>query len=204
MIDIAVLEAMVAEGATAATIVRVVKMMVEREMIRRQQWADSQARVRAKRAISGEVVKYSTSQQTVNRHDTAYTKKEEDKKKSRKIYMPVDFAPNETDLAACRELNWPPSKIESELSRFRDHAAQNARQCADWHAAFRSWVRSPFQSPPKPNGGHNGHVKPPGLVAAADELLAEIRDARAAEARTIDVGGQASLFAIPHRLNGRS
>ncbi len=49
--------------------------------------------------------------------------------------------------------NWaPPQDTQPddllELPRFRDHAKSTDRKCADWNAAWRNWLRSPFRKKP--------------------------------------------------------
>lgn len=40
-------------------------------------------------------------------------------------------------VAARKPVGW----IERELSKFKDHALQNRRLCADWDAAWRNWIK---------------------------------------------------------------
>lgn len=35
----------------------------------------------------------------------------------------------------------PAGWIERQLSKFKDHALQNNRQCSDWDAAWRNWIK---------------------------------------------------------------
>jgi hypothetical protein len=62
-----------------------------------------------------------------------------------------------------------------ELERFKDHARSTARLCADWNAAWRNWLRSPYR---KPNGGHpNGQGRRHGsLLDAFDRLDAKLSE----------------------------
>jgi hypothetical protein len=48
------------------------------------------------------------------------------------------------------------SDIEFELERFRNHAAQNAREAADWNAAFRNWMLS-WRKRKGEHGAANGY-----------------------------------------------
>lgn len=41
---------------------------------------------------------------------------------------------------------WDTSRLETELAKFKDYAIANGKLYADWHAAWRNWVRSPFQA----------------------------------------------------------
>lgn len=88
----------------------------------------------------------------------------------RKSQLPENFALNETDYNACCKVGWSTEKIESELARFRDHAAMNARLCVDWHAAFRNWVRSPYQTV---NGARHGEQRET-LRQQCDRLAAQL------------------------------
>lgn len=56
--------------------------------------------------------------------------------------MPDDFVPEDR---VPRELGWPTRKFHDEVQKFKDHAQQNSRVCADWQAAWRNWCRSPYQ-----------------------------------------------------------
>jgi uncharacterized protein YdaU (DUF1376 family) len=49
----------------------------------------------------------------------------------------------------------PVVKLEeaTELEHFKDHARATGRLCADWNAAWRNWLRSPYR---KPNGTAHG------------------------------------------------
>jgi hypothetical protein len=181
VIDLNILRMMVAEGSSASAIVRVVEMMVERDEARRKQWAESQRRTRAKRVETEQVVKYIPSQQTIvdsqQTSDPHIKKKVSKKDRKKDLYaktpFPEDFTLNETDLAVCQQVGWTPEKIEIEFMRFRDHAHAHGRQCVDWHAAWRSWVRSPYS-----NGGINGHQQRPQRKSAADVARELVENSR--------------------------
>lgn len=40
-------------------------------------------------------------------------------------------------IVARKPVGW----IERQLSKFKDHALQNNRQCSDWDAAWRNWIK---------------------------------------------------------------
>ncbi len=66
-----------------------------------------------------------------------------------KCAMPDDWSPD-VRFAEARGLT--EAQIETEAQRFRDHAAAKGRRCANWDAAWRNWVTSPFQTQGKANG----------------------------------------------------
>src|SRR5262245_40885843 len=59
--------------------------------------------------------------------------------------LPPDWAPTEDDVVALLDLGWEAPDIESEIAHFIDHARSKGRKQADWNAAFRNWMRSPYQ-----------------------------------------------------------
>jgi hypothetical protein len=52
---------------------------------------------------------------------------------------PEDLTPNAADLATATEHR---VSAEAELPKFRDNALAKGRVAADWHAAFRTWLRN--------------------------------------------------------------
>lgn len=155
MITVAMLRA---AGVSDLQIVRVLELeQLERLASRREQNRINQRNYRKANKINDRVIHVSAdSADSADTHDRHILKKEESKKErkkvSAKIALPSDFAFIETDYQACRQAGWSDEKIGSEFDRFKDHAAQNARRCADWHAAWRNWVRSPYQTQGKANG----------------------------------------------------
>lgn len=85
--------------------------------------------------------------------------------KARKVPLPAAWMPRAEDAEALRELGWRGADIEAELTRFRDHARANGRLQTDWDAAFRNWMRSPYQGRGPEHDGKS--------VLAAAERLAE-------------------------------
>lgn len=65
---------------------------------------------------------------------------------SRATPFPEDFQPNEADLSAGAALGDKPEAVRSEVIRFRDHHVAKGTLFKDWHAAFRTWLRSPYRS----------------------------------------------------------
>jgi hypothetical protein len=39
--------------------------------------------------------------------------------------------------------------VTAQAERFRNHAAQNDRRCADWRAAWRNWISGAIERAPK-------------------------------------------------------
>jgi hypothetical protein len=78
-------------------------------------------------------------------------------KKKRKISTAicVTWSPSDADTTFARSKGWDDLKIQSEASRFRDHAIANNRRQADWAAAWRNWVTSPYQKKGHINGAGN-------------------------------------------------
>jgi hypothetical protein len=91
----------------------------------------------------------------------------------RKCQLPENFTLTESDVAYARERGWTDAKLNDELDRFRLHAQANGRLQADWHASWKKWVTSPYQT----TGGTNGYAKPKRKTTSdvCDELLADIR-----------------------------
>jgi hypothetical protein len=54
-------------------------------------------------------------------------------------WQPMDLKPEGQagQIVARKPSGW----IERQLSKFKDHALQNNRQCSDWDAAWRNWIK---------------------------------------------------------------
>lgn len=93
--------------------------------------------------------------------------------------LPANFALTEADRQVARSEGWTEAKIDSELQRFKDHAAANGRKQVDWRAAWRNWVRSPFQNAPRagPTNGHGAAGPRPGSREDRQERLANVLQA---------------------------
>jgi hypothetical protein len=63
--------------------------------------------------------------------------------------------PDDASLMHAFRFGWQDDRLASELVRFRDDALAHDRTYADWQAAFRKWISSPYQV----NGGQNGKAK---------------------------------------------
>jgi hypothetical protein len=83
---------------------------------------------------------------------------------SAKSPLPENFHPTGDFLSAEEEMD---------LERFKDHARQNDRRCADWFAAWRNWRRSPFQNQGKSNGAVELSPEK-SVVAAAREMRSKL------------------------------
>ena len=83
---------------------------------------------------------------------------------------------------------WLPKNFEPhlrhEFDRFRDHALQKDRRCADWDAAWRNWLSSPYQH----RGQSNGHQEPkPGVVSVFKRMEEEFARRAGGEQREADI-----------------
>lgn len=67
---------------------------------------------------------------------------------------------------------WSIAYLQSEFSRFCDSAIASNRLYADWEAAWRNWVTSPYQTNGKANGKAHGN----GITNAFDKLIAEAKE----------------------------
>jgi len=87
-------------------------------------------------------------------------------KRKPKVPLPDDFNPVVREQDAI------------ELDHFKDHARAIDRRCADWDAAWRNWLRSPYR---KPNGGHgNGNGRRHGSALDACDRLEQQLDLKGA------------------------
>jgi len=66
--------------------------------------------------------------------------------------LPDRWHLDQPDIEFARGKSWNDNKIAAEEQRFADHARAHNRLQADWHAAWRNWVTSPFQQKGQPNG----------------------------------------------------
>lgn len=86
--------------------------------------------------------------------------------KAKKLYLlPADWQPNGSGFKAAEAQGWSFEKTNQEIQRFKDHAQANNRRQADWNAAWRNWVTSPYQQKA------NGHGKRPGVMEALDYAI---------------------------------
>jgi len=83
--------------------------------------------------------------------------------------LPVDWEP---DREFARSKGFSEGQINEQEQRFRDHAAANRRLQADWPAAWRNWITSPYQRAGPVNG--HGAAPRPGSREDRQERLANV------------------------------
>jgi len=105
-------------------------------------------------------------------------KAEPSRRRKPKAALPSDFRLSEQDIEFAMSKGWSATYLQSEFSRFCDHASASARQQADWHAAWRNWVTSPYQTNGKSNGNGKHHH---GSLSEQAERLADLVRARECE-----------------------
>ena len=187
MIDVAILRAMAASGATVDVVIAAVEAAQARQheklVMRRSQDAKRQKRHRIRNAESRGVTRTDrdTPSPMVSPNTPSLTlppSYSKPKKVSRMaVEIPSDFSP---DISFAESKGWTRERAQSEAHRFADHALSKGRKCKDWPAAWRNWVTSPYQ-PGKVNG-HAGRIveefeRQPGesLGSLGKRLYAEAR-----------------------------
>ena len=176
-----ILDDLIACRVPSDTILAVARLIADAELTqdRRQRDVDrkrsSRARVRGRPRKSLDV----TGPPPV---DTTPPKKKDSK---RNLSMPIDFALTDSDIRFATDKGFDEPRIKLEYQRFCDHATANGRRQADWHAAWRTWVTSPYQSVnrgPNSNGTVNGrHVETPKrrtVLDVAREFSAHLKSQR--------------------------
>lgn len=79
-------------------------------------------------------------------------------------------------IAARKPAGW----IERQLSKFKDHALQNRRLCADWDAAWRNWIKQADEMDERHGRNSLGrHQSTDGLSPTARAALAVFGEAPA-------------------------
>lgn len=63
-------------------------------------------------------------------------------KEARAHSLPDGWVPILTAASQAIVDGWPPGMFETELDKFRDHAADKGRTSKDWQAAFRTWIKN--------------------------------------------------------------
>jgi len=160
-----ILDELIALGASSRTIIAVATLIAEAKVTKDRRHRDAerkrlsrdatlrskQPRVRGHPRMSQDV----TGPPPV---DTTPPKKQDSK---RNLAMPIDFALTDSDVRFAADRGFDEQRIKFEYQRFCDHATANGRRQADWHAAWRTWVTSPYQRT-NGNGSANGrHVETP-------------------------------------------
>lgn len=98
------------------------------------------------------------------------------KRKARSQIDPA-WAPDETDTTFAESKGLVGAEMRDEAARFRDYHLQHASLMADWHAAWRTWVTSPYRKRP-PMPPTNGGQRPPSgrdLIAKLHYSLSDDR-----------------------------
>ena len=178
-----ILDELVALGASSRTIIAVATMIAEAKITKDRRHRDAerkrlsrdatlrsaQPRVRGRPRMSQDV----TGPPPV---DTTPPKKQDSK---RNLAMPIDFALTNSDVKFAADRGFDEPRIKFEYQRFCDHATANGRRQADWHAAWRTWVTSPYT---RGNGAVNGrHVETPKrrtVLDVAREFSAHLKSQR--------------------------
>lgn len=62
------------------------------------------------------------------------------KRSKPKHLLPPDWQPSEDVIAWAKE-SYPNVKVQHEADKFRDYWTASGKTYADWHAAFRNWIR---------------------------------------------------------------
>lgn len=87
----------------------------------------------------------------------------------RATQFPDDFTPALTERSQRIVAAWPAGKLERELAKFRNHAADKGRTSKDWQAAFRKWIDNADEWKPA-----NDYRKPTGTATAAQRAIASL------------------------------
>lgn len=98
-----------------------------------------------------------------SKKDSSLRSEGEPTKKSRRkpqVALPSDWKPSNDLENSAAEMGLKPGEIVREVVRFRNHAAQSDRRCADWDAAFRNWCLKAAEIAGKPlESEANGEVR---------------------------------------------
>lgn len=169
MIDIAILRAMAAAGATVDVIITAVELAQAPEVNRRAKDAERKRLERARPRMSEDVHGRHRTVQDTNGHIIERKKvSKKESKKERKISIAADWSPSEDDRAYARSEGWDDQRIGYESKRFHNHYLANGERRASWPACWRKWVTSPYQQPQK-----NGNGDEKSIVAACDRFIAQ-------------------------------
>jgi hypothetical protein len=137
---------------------------------------DRVKRFRNRQRNNGETFHETTSKrpQITETETEKIEKTSSSRRRKSKAALPSDFRLSEQDIEFALSKGWTQAYLQSEFSRFCDHATAHARQQADWRAAWRNWVTSPFQRPVSEVRISN--VKPPRktMLDCFDDIAADL------------------------------
>ena len=176
------IEALIAYSVPASLIAQVAQLATEAASLRRRLARDAtrqrEARQRKRHVMSQE------SRDVTRRHVTPpkvpptppliTPSRSEPKKVLRS--MPIDWSPS---LEVAEKRGWPRERAISEAQRFKDFAEANGKRYANWDAAWRNWVTSPYQTA---KGNGHGSTATNGLARALAKLDDSIGQAGRSEA----------------------
>lgn len=164
----ALLDNLLALGASAETIVNFVKVALAGEEAaraeKREKAAERQRQKRERDHIEAERHALSRSVTPVTRDvcDTPsiYTSTLEEEVKPKKVSISraktiePDAQPTEANRQYARDKGWDEPRIDSEWERFKNYSIAKDRKYKNVSAGWCNWVTSPFQSQPdgRPNG----------------------------------------------------
>jgi hypothetical protein len=179
-----ILDELIARGVSSKTIQAVVELIANDKAItdRRANDAARQQRHRQRNVTSRDVPLCHVTQRDplmVSPITPSLTPSSKPKRVSRstarRVPIPDDWLPD-ADYATAR--GWSLPHVQTEAQRFRDHAKANNRLQADWPAAWRNWVTSPYQKAENVNGksAANGIARTTTAGDRARELAAIARE----------------------------
>jgi len=135
-----ILDVLVAHGVPGATIVRVARLIADAQQTQARRTRNTE-RMKVVRTHAHTGAHTETQDAAfLSKEEKVYPRKEEskkDKKESR--------AKPKTDLPT----DWQPigdQRDPTEADEFRDHARAKGYRYSDWHAAYRNFQRSPFNT----------------------------------------------------------
>ena len=89
-------------------------------------------------------------------------------KPSRRSAVPDGFAPRAADVACAADagLDFDGDSFQAETIQFVDHHRAKGSRMADWNAAWRTWMRSPYRKRPPASKAQSGMQRLGDLSAA--------------------------------------
>ena len=144
--NVAMLEALQAEGLDLAACIRVLRAGEKRsDPTAAQRMRDMRARKKA-----GRVTRNVTHEPPNDNILTPVTEANasstlEGKPSPKRHRLPVDWQPKPFTAGTCAEQvvqRWEPGRLERELSKFRDHHTAAGTKWENWQAAWSKWVNN--------------------------------------------------------------